>query len=70
MAETSAARLAETRTRLLTFVRNAAVNLAFNADDHGDYVAVDASAYKDLIRWINRLMDFEDTHDESNLVAS
>lgn len=66
MAETSSARLAETRTRLLTFVRNAAVDLAFNADDHGGYVAVDAWAYKELIRWINRLMNFEDAHDGSN----
>ncbi|HEX6087520.1 MAG TPA: hypothetical protein VF266_23505 [Thermoanaerobaculia bacterium] len=66
MAETSPARLAETRTRLLTFVRNASVDLAVNADDYGDYVAVDTSRFYDLIRWINRLMNFEDAHDDSN----
>lgn len=66
MAETSPARLEETRTRLLTFVRNAAVDLTLNADDHGDYVAVEASDFWDLIRWINRLMNFEDAHDDSN----
>jgi hypothetical protein len=66
MAETSPARLAETRSRLLTFVRNAAVDLAVNADNYGDYVAVDTSTFYDLIRWINRLMNFEDAHSDSN----
>jgi hypothetical protein len=65
MADTSHARIAKTRTRLLTFVRNAAVDLAVSADDHGDYVAVDASAFKDLIRWINRLMNFEEAHNDT-----
>ena len=65
MAETSA-----TRTRLLAFVRSASINLAFTSDDHGDYVGVDAEAYKDLIRWINRLVDFEVAHHESNVPAS
>jgi hypothetical protein len=64
MAETSPARIEKTRTRLLTAVRNAAVDLANGADDHGDYVAVDAFAFKAVIRGINKLMDFEDEHDE------
>lgn len=60
MAGSLAPRLEKKRSRLLTNVRNAAVDLANTADDHGDYVAVDAWAFKALIKSINRLMDFED----------
>jgi hypothetical protein len=50
------------RMRLLTAVRDAAVDLANGADDQGDSVLVDAWAYNDVIRSINRLMEFEDEH--------
>jgi hypothetical protein len=60
MADTLTLRVETKRSRLLTAVRNAAVDLANTADDHGDYVAVDAWAFKALIKSINRLMDFED----------
>ena len=63
MAETQAPRTEKKRTRLLTTVRNAAVDLANTADDHGDYVAVDTWAFKALIKSINQLMEFEDAVD-------
>jgi hypothetical protein len=44
MGETSPTRIAKRRTKLLTAVRNAAVDLANGADKHGDYVAVVAVA--------------------------
>lgn len=48
--------------QLLTAVRDAAVDLANGADDQGDSVVVDAWAYHDVIRSINRLWAFEDEH--------
>jgi hypothetical protein len=62
MAETSPTRIAKRRTKLLTAVRNAAVDLANSADTHGDYVAVDTWAFETLIQRINRLVEFEDQH--------
>jgi len=60
MADTQTLRVEKKRSRLLTKVRNAVVDLANTADDHDDYVAVDTWAFKALITSINRLMDFED----------
>jgi hypothetical protein len=65
MAELSPARIEQKRIRLLTKVRDGAVDLANGADRHGDYVSVDTWAFDALIQRINRLMIFEDHYAES-----
>jgi phosphoserine phosphatase len=65
MAELSPARIEQKRIRLLTKVRDGAVDLANGADRHGDYVAVDTWAFDALIQRINRLMAFEDHYAEA-----
>jgi hypothetical protein len=60
MAKASPVGRSKRRTRLLTAIRNAAVNLAITAENHGGRVVVDPVAFKRLTRAINRLMDFED----------
>jgi len=65
MAELSPARIEQKRIRLVTKVRDGAVDLANSADRHGDYVAVDTWAFDALIQRINRLMAFEDHYAES-----
>lgn len=65
MAKLSAAQIAKKRIRLLTRVRDAAVDLANGADRHGDYVSVDTWAFDALIQRINRLILFENHYAES-----
>jgi len=60
MAKLSAEQIEKKRIRLLTRVRDGAVDLANTADRHGDYVSVDTWAFDALIQRINRLMAFED----------
>jgi hypothetical protein len=60
MAQVSAVARSKMRLRLLSVVRNAAVNLALTMSPQGDLTVVDPTAFKRLIRSINRLMDFED----------
>lgn len=62
MSTTAPTLLSKRRTRLLTAVRDAAVCVASSADDHGDYIAVDAWRFKLLVRTLKRLLKFEDQH--------
>jgi hypothetical protein len=48
--------------RLLTKLRNAAVDMANTADVYEDYVHVNRGEFDGLIRWIIRLMNFEEHH--------
>jgi hypothetical protein len=60
MQNVSAVARSKQRVRLLTVIRNAAVNLALTVSAQGDLLVVDPAGLKRLTRAINRLMDFED----------
>jgi hypothetical protein len=60
MSQVTAAVRSKRRTRFLTAIRNAAVNLAITAENQGGLIVVDPVVFKRLTRALNRLMDFED----------
>ncbi|MEA2162138.1 MAG: hypothetical protein QOK37_265 [Thermoanaerobaculia bacterium] len=60
MPHVSAIARSKHRTRLLTVIRNAAINVAMTVSPQGGLIIVDPAAFKRLTRAINRLMDFED----------